>query len=193
MKKILYLLIILSIYGCGIQRKTYCERKKAKVVRILKDCPNIIETAVIHDTITIVDTTTIYIEAPVDSTHIDSLLKSYCDALRLEAQTKPDSNNKVVPGRTQVVRDIIYKDRKHSKDGSYNLTDQKGRPVHLVINGNKMTIETENQVPIDVPTITLPCPDKETESSKALSLWPWFMLLAIICLIIGFILGYRRK
>ncbi len=189
MKKILiYLLTLLSIYGCEIQRKTYCERKKAKVVRILKDCPNIIETAIIHDTITIIDTTTIYLETPVDSTHIDSLLKAYCDALRSPVEAKPDSGGKVA-----VIRQVIYRDREHSKDGTYNLKDQKDRPVHLQINGKKMTIETENQAIIEVKEKILPCAEKETESSKALSLWPLFMLLAIICLIIGFVLGYKRK
>ncbi len=188
MKKILYLLILLSIYSCGIERKTFCERKKAKVVRILKDCPNIIEATVIHDTITILDTTTIYIETPVDSAGIDSLLKAYCDALRSPVEVKSDSGGKIA-----VIRQVIYRDLEHSKDGTYNLIDQKGRLVHLQINGNKMTIETENQVIIEVKEKILPCPEKETESSKALSLWPWFMLLAIICLIIGFILGYRRK
>ncbi len=188
MKKILYLLILLSIYGCGLQRKTFCERKKDKVVRILKDCPNIITPTVVHDTIIIHDTVTVTIKPKVDSSRLDSLLKSYCDALRLPLEVKPDSGGKIA-----VIRQIIYRDREHSKDGTYNLIDQKGRPVHLQIDGNKFTIETENQVQIEVPAVILPCAEKETESSKALSLWPWFMLLAIICLITGFILGYKRK
>ncbi len=182
---------MLSIYGCEIQRKTYCERKKAKVVRILKDCPNIIETATIHDTISIHDTTTIYIETEVDSSHIDSLLKAYCDAISSPAEVKPDSQ-----GKAQVIRQIIYRDREHSKDGTYNLKDQKGRPVHLVINGKKMTIEAENSIEIETPTITLPCPDKE----KDLYLWQKFKanfsdwLIIFICgTIFGILLKFLLK
>ncbi len=180
MKKIIYLLIILSIYGCGIQRKTYCERKKARVARILKDCPNIIDTVSTSDTVYLSDTVTIYMDTQVDSTHIDSLLKAYCDAARVENKGKKDSNNKA-----EVIREVIYRDREHARDGDYHLKDQKGRPVHLVIDGRKMQIETKDTIIVSVPSIIIPCPGPESESSKALSLWPWLLLIAVVFFITG--------
>ncbi len=87
MKKIIFILIILSVYGCGLQRRTYCERKADKVARILKDCPGIIDTITTHDTITVRDSVTIYLESEIDTAVIDSLLSKYCDALRNEVST----------------------------------------------------------------------------------------------------------
>ena len=91
--KCIILVILLSLTAFNCQRKSYCERKAKKFERLIKDCPNLIDTTTIVDTVIIRDTFSINIPAKMDTLNFDSLLEAYCNEARLQVQGKQDSNN----------------------------------------------------------------------------------------------------
>lgn len=162
MKKIIFILILISIYGCQIQRPTYCERKARKVARILKDCPNIIDTTTKFDTLIVHDTATITVTTPLDSSGIDSLLLIYCDAINDENKTSPGGKDSI---RERIVRQYIFKECEKINDGKYHLLDQNKDTVTVVLKGRTISVFQNRKVVTVTKTIVTPCPD------NTLNLW----------------------
>lgn len=155
MKKIIFILILISIYGCQIQRPTYCERKARKVARILKDCPNIIDTTTRFDTVVVRDTAFISINTPIDSTGIDSLLAIYCGTLGNEVEGKAGGKDSI---RERIVRQYIFKECEKINDGTYHLLDQNKDTVTVVLKGRTISVFHNRKVVTVTKTLTVPCP-----------------------------------
>ena len=118
--KCIILIILLSLAVINCQRRTYCERKAQKFERLIKDCPNLIDTVTVYDTTIIRDTFTINIPAKMDTIGFDSLLEAYCNEARLQVQGKSDS-----------VR-IFIKQKIYSK---CSLTELIGIGEQTIVNG----------------------------------------------------------
>jgi hypothetical protein len=155
MKKIIYILILFSLYGCNLQRRTYCERKAQKVARILKDCPNIIDTTSTSDTVVIFDTIRYAIDNPIDSSSIDSLLFLYCDALANENKSSSNGQDSI---KERIVRQYIFKECEKINDGTYHLQDQNKDTVTVVLKGRTISVFQKRKVVTVTKTLKIPCP-----------------------------------
>jgi len=151
MKKIIFLLLLISLYGCGLQRRTYCERKAQKVARILKDCPNIIDTTTIFDTVYIRDTLRVTIDNEIDSSGIDSLLAIYCHSINSKDTAKQSS-------KSEVIRQYIFKECEKINDGTYHLQDQNKDTVTVVLKGRTISVFQNRSVVTVTKTLAVPCP-----------------------------------
>lgn len=154
MKRIIFLIIItITIYGCQqLPRKSYCERKADKFARLIKDCPQLIDTTTLVDTIRIRDTVAISIPSKVDSVEFDSLLSAYCDEARLQLQGKAD---------TVRLYELKYKLRNRYGEGETMLF-LKGDTVVVGWNENKnglnlSIISVKKQIE-KTKSLVVPCP-----------------------------------
>ena len=181
MKKIIFILLLTTIfYDCT--NKTYCEKKRNKVARILKDCPNIIDTTSSTDTVYVRDTLRLTITTPIDSTGIDSLLLLYCDALGVKNATPEGSKDSNVIYRERLVRQYIFKECEKINDGKYLLKDNSGDSVTVQIKGREISVFQNKKTIIKTQKIVIPCPDRNKIGFKDLIFDWWIMLLIIFVL-----------
>jgi len=181
MKKIIFILLLTTIfYDCT--NKTYCEKKRNKVARILKDCPNILDTTTRIDTIIIHDSFSVVISTPIDSSGIDSLLLLYCDALGAKNEIKEGSKDSHVIYRERLVRQYIFKECEKINDGKYLLKDNSGDSVTVQIKGREISVFQNKKTIIKTQKIVIPCPDRDKIGFKDLIFDWWIMLLIIFVL-----------
>lgn len=186
MKRIIFVLLIALIASsCGVQRKTYCERKENKVARILKDCPNIIKTETRVDTVYITDTFNILVDSPIDSSTIDSLLLAYCDAVNLPAKDKEGNKDSV---RTVTIRKYIFKECEKINDGKYILKDNYGQTVIVNIKGREITVITSRAEIKEEATVVTP----SVQESNWRLFKAWWGLLFLL-LVVGFVFGWLAR
>ena len=180
--KCIILIILLSLASFNCQRRTYCERKANKVARILKDCPNIIDTTSSTDTVYVRDTLRLTITTPIDSSGIDSLLLLYCDALGAKNEIKEGSKDSNVIYRERLVRQYIFKECEKINDGKYLLKDNSGDSVTVQIKGREISVFQNKKTIIKTQKIVIPCPDRDKIGFKDLIFDWWIMLLIIFVL-----------
>lgn len=186
MRKIIFILSILLLFsGCGLQRKTYCERKKNKVARLLRDCPQILDTTSTVDTVIIRDTAFIVIDKPIDSSGIDSLLLLYCDALAYKDTTVQGRKDTAVIYRERLVRQYIFKECEKINDGRYSLKDQHGDSLIVELKGRTIKVFQDRKVITIEKKIIVPC---ETNSFRLFqNKWKDWVMIFCFGLVAGII------
>lgn len=168
MKNILFtLLILLSIYGC--QRKSYCERKAQKFARLIKDCPQLIDTTTTIDTVFIRDTVTFSVPSKVDSNEFDSLLQAYCNEARLQVPSGSSSNNSVI-AKTIIRNKLYYK---------YGIGNQT-----LIYKGDTITLGyNENEKGLNLSILSVKKLTNTTQYLKVPCFEPWHFNWVTIAII----------
>ena len=176
---ILLVLLTLSLFNCA--RKPYCERKADKFARLIKDCPQLIDTITVVDTVYIRDTVTTSIPSKVDSSEFDNLLKTYCDTLYLSVPSKSNSNNQIL------IRNKLY-----NKYGSgVKQIIHKGDTIVISWdegkNGLNLGVESVKKQITQTRTLVVPCPEMKWYNDP----WKISVIVSLLWLVLAIVLKRR--
>lgn len=172
-KYLIILAIGILLSSCGTQR-SYCDRKKAKVARILKDCPSMIDTVTVTDTIYKTDSVFLFVNKVIDSIRIDSLLSEYC------------TTDTII--QKEIIRKVIFRECENLLNGNYEVLTNNGDLAQVEIKGRDIKVFYSQSTIVKKERIIVPCEDK--------GFW-WFAreygMLFILVLMIGVIIGFNLR